>query len=58
VTATIKLNTPAGKTTVHALDATGKRRKQVDARLADGVLTFTIGPEYKSLWYEIETDAP
>jgi hypothetical protein len=58
VSATIKLDTPASKATVHALDGTGKRRKQVDTRLADGVLTFTIGPEHKTLWYEIETNAP
>jgi hypothetical protein len=36
----------------------GKRRATVDARLADGMLTFTIGPTHKTLWYEIETDAP
>ncbi|HEY7310906.1 MAG TPA: carbohydrate binding domain-containing protein [Gemmataceae bacterium] len=58
VSATIKLNTPANKATVHALDTTGKRRGRVNARLADGVLTFTIAPEHKTLWYEIETDAP
>jgi hypothetical protein len=58
VPATITLRTPAGKATVHALDANGRRGRPVDARLADGMLTFTIGPEHKTLWYEIETDAP
>lgn len=58
VPAAIALRTHARMATVHALDATGKRRSVLDARLADGILTFTIGPEHKTLWYEIETDAP
>jgi hypothetical protein len=58
VPATIALRTLAHTATVHALDATGKRRGRVDARLADGILTFDIGPVHKTLWYEIDTDAP
>jgi hypothetical protein len=58
VPAAITLRTQTRTATVHALDAIGKRRSVVDARLADGILSFTIGPEHKTLWYEIETDAP
>lgn len=58
VPAAITLRTQARTATVHALDATGKRRSAVDARLADGMLSFTIGPEHQTLWYEIESDAP
>ena len=58
VSATIALRTRARTAAVHALDATGKRRGRVEARLAEGVLTFTIGPEHKTVWYDIETDAP
>lgn len=55
VPAKIVIRTQARTATVHALDPTGRRRAAVDARLADGSLTFTIGPDHKTLWYEIET---
>jgi hypothetical protein len=58
VPATITIRTKAHTAVVHALDATGKRRRQLDARLADGVLTFTIGPKHKAVWYEIASDTP
>ena len=58
VPAVITLRTQARTAKVHALDATGKRRSVVDGNLADGILSFTIGPDRKTLWYEIETDAP
>jgi hypothetical protein len=58
VPATITIRTKALTAAVHALDATGKRRGRVEARLAGGILAFTIGPEHKTVWYDIETDAP
>ncbi len=36
-----------------ALDGTGKRIQQVPAASANGALTFTVGPQYKTLWYEV-----
>ena len=41
--------------TVWALDGSGKRRGQVEATLTGGRLTFAIGPDHRTLWYEIET---
>ena len=38
---------------VWALDATGKRTMEVPAISANGSLTFTVGPQFKTLWYEI-----
>lgn len=58
VPASIAIRTSARTATVHALDATGKRRGRVAARLNNGSLTFDIGPDYKTVWYEIATDAP
>jgi len=38
---------------VFALDPKGARVHEVPATLADGRLTFSIGPQFKTLWYEI-----
>ena len=38
---------------VWALNATGKRNVEVPAISANGSLTFTAGPQFKTLWYEI-----
>jgi hypothetical protein len=38
---------------VYALGRTGKRVRVVPSRLTKTYLTFRIGPEYKTLWYEI-----
>ena len=38
---------------VWALDGTGKRRESVPATFTNGRLTFTVGPQYQTLWYEI-----
>lgn len=38
---------------VFALDAGGKRVRQVDANWKAGRLTFEVGPKWKTLWYEI-----
>ena len=38
---------------VWALDATGKRSMAVSVTAAKGSLNFTVGPQFKTLWYEI-----
>ena len=40
-----------------ALDERGARRAEVALRTADGKTVLEIGPEWKTLWYEIETAA-
>ncbi len=52
-TATVQIATKALKVTVWALDGTGRRVREVPARLENGTLTLAIGPEFKTLWYEI-----
>lgn len=41
---------------VFVLDPKGARTGEVPAALADGKLTFAIGPQFKTLWYEITAD--
>jgi hypothetical protein len=38
---------------VFALDPTGARSQEVPSSLLDGQVNFEIGPQYKTLWYEI-----
>ncbi len=52
IPATVMLKTSAARR-VWALDGTGKRVQSVPAAFADGALTFTVGPQYKTLWYEV-----
>ncbi len=52
IPATVTLRTD-GTRHVFALDGTGKRTQEVPATFADGTLTFTVGPQYQTLWYEI-----
>lgn len=54
VPAAITIRTVMTAVTVYALDATGKRLGTVASKLGGGAVTFAIGPEYKTLWYEIE----
>jgi len=56
IPARISIKTGARTATVHALDERGKRRTPVESRLENGQLLFEIGPDHKTLWYEIETD--
>ncbi|BDI33624.1 hypothetical protein CCAX7_56750 [Capsulimonas corticalis] len=49
-TVTIKI---ASARRVWALDGTGKRAAPVPATYKKGELTFTAGPQYQTLWYEI-----
>ncbi len=38
---------------VWALDGTGKRMSSVPAKNENGRLTFTVGPQYRTVWYEL-----
>lgn len=52
VDCTLKVPTKTLKV-VWALDASGRRKIKVPAKLAGGTLTFRALPKYKTLWYEI-----
>ena len=43
----------AGVTHVWALDSTGARAHDVPVTINGGKATFAIGPEYRTVWYEI-----
>ncbi len=53
IPATLTLRTD-GPRTVWALDGTGKHREKVPAAYANGTLIFTVGPQYRTLWYAVE----
>ena len=53
-TATIHITTQFKRPVVYALDATGKRSHEIASGVENGVLTFTISPEQKAVWYEIK----
>lgn len=55
IPAAVVLRTAAKSATVYALDGTGKRQGKVESRIENGLLAFSIAPEHKTLWYEIET---
>jgi hypothetical protein len=38
---------------VHALDGTGKRTREIEIKHDGDVSRFHAGPEFKTLWYEI-----
>ena len=50
-TVTLKTNGPR---TVWALDGTGAHTQSVPSVYAHGTLTFTVGPQFKTLWYGVE----
>lgn len=54
VPAQIVLRTEAKKATVWALDVSGKRTQEVPAQVVNGQLLFSIGPQFQTLWFEIE----
>ncbi len=56
IPARIALHTLMTSATVYALDGTGKRMGTVDSKLSGSMLTFAIGPDNKTLWYEIEAN--
>ena len=53
IAGTVSIRTGAAAATVYALDGKGNRKGVVPSTLQDGTLTFSIGPEYATLWYEI-----
>ena len=55
IVGTVSVQTDAGSATVYALDGKGNRKRVVPSTLKDGTLTFSMGPEHATLWYEIET---
>lgn len=46
----------AERVSVYALDAAGNRASEVPVRRGNGEATVTIGPEYRTLWYEVVID--
>jgi len=52
VPATLKLRA-RGSVEVWALDNTGKRTVRVPVSVENGYAVFTIGPRYKTIWYEV-----
>jgi len=56
IAAKIAVATQLKPAKVFALDGSGARAGEVPATLADGKLTFEIGPQFKTLWYEIAAE--
>ena len=56
IQATVKLASKARQTRCWALDERGARMKRVPVKKAeDGCALLEIGPEYKTVWYEIKS---
>jgi hypothetical protein len=53
IAARVTVTTEAKRAQVYALDARGAPAQEVPASLATGQLSFTIGPQFKTLWYEV-----
>ena len=53
IPAAVSLKTD-GPRSVWALDGTGTHSQRVPAVYANGLLTFTVGPEYRTVWYAVE----
>ena len=53
IPATVTLKTD-GPRSVWAPDGTGRHSQRVPAAYANGTLTFTVGPQYRTLWYAVE----
>lgn len=56
IAARVTLLTQLPRAKVHALDGAGTRAAEVPASLTGGKLTFEIGPQFKTLWYEVVAD--
>jgi hypothetical protein len=56
IAAKVTLATKLKSAKVFALDGSGARVNEVSATLADGRLSFDIGPQFKTLWYEIAAE--
>lgn len=58
VPVTIVLSADPTKTRCYALDPSGERRKEVPVgKTPEGGSGIEIGPEYETVWYEIDVDA-
>ena len=53
VPARVSIRTGAARVAVHALDGKGDRRKVVPSQMAQGAVTFDIGPAHGTVWYEL-----
>ncbi len=53
VIANLHVLTDLKRARVFALDETGQGRSEVPSTLRNGVLSFAVGPQWKTLWYEI-----
>jgi hypothetical protein len=56
IAAKIAVATQLKSAKVFALDGSGARAGEVPSALADGRLTFEIGPQFRTLWYEIAAE--
>lgn len=56
IAASVTLATQLKSAKVFVLDGKGSRVGEVPATLADGQLAFAIGPQFKTLWYEIAAE--
>ena len=54
--AKVSIATKASKARVYALDGAGARTGEVPATVEGGKLRFEIGPQFKTLWYEIAAE--
>jgi hypothetical protein len=54
IPATLTLRADAAKTTCYALDPHGDRKQPVPVEKIDGGSRIAIGPQYQTVWYEIE----
>jgi hypothetical protein len=52
IPATVMLKTD-GMRHVWALDGTGHRTQSIPATYSNGSLSFTVGPQFQTLWYEV-----
>ncbi|MHB8903032.1 MAG: hypothetical protein ACYC6Y_30090, partial [Thermoguttaceae bacterium] len=54
VEASLTLPVDAGKVRLFSLDESGARKDPIPVRSADGKTILEIGPQYKTIWYEIQ----
>ncbi len=50
------LTLPAKSARCWALDERGERAREVPVQTVDSGVSITVGPQYQTVWYEIETD--
>jgi hypothetical protein len=56
IAAKVSIATAATAAKIHLLDGSGARVGEIPGILQDGTLSFEIGPEFKTLWYEVVLD--